>query len=90
MSNLKAVIVDVSTLPKGYVVTVLKEGEAAEQTATFSEEVWSGEHPPRVGQQVNLTNVSKFPKGWRAEKAAPITPENSTQHQEQSTQNTAS
>jgi hypothetical protein len=57
-----------------YAVTKLKEKSSipSGQTVTFSLKNWSGERDPKRGQQVELSGIEEFNKGWRASSASPI------------------
>lgn len=59
-----------------YAVTRLREPIRAEggqvNTVTFSLQVWQGGAEPRPGQLVHLSEVSQFARGWRAQRAEPV------------------
>ncbi len=41
-------------------------------TVTFSLSEWESKHAPKPGQLVNLWDIEKFSKGWRARLAKPV------------------
>jgi hypothetical protein len=45
----------------------------AHMSITFSLKDWEGTTPVRFGQMVELMEVTKFVKGWRAASARPVT-----------------
>lgn len=54
-------------------VTDEKLRQELNSTVTFSLTVWQGKHEPQAGQLVQLHDIEKFAKGWRARSAQPIT-----------------
>ncbi len=78
-SMLEAVVTSVdSRRGREYVVTRLTRSSSrpsnlpTEATVTFSLSEWEGNHAPKPGQLVNLWDIEKFAKGWRARLARPV------------------
>lgn len=49
------------------------------QSITFSINSWKGKNDPQKGQSVDLSQVEKFRRGWRASLAQPISLEQQQQ-----------
>lgn len=60
-----------------FVVAYLEKGKnlseiGPDESVTFSMSCWHGTTPPQNGQVVELSNIQKFAKGWRALSARPV------------------
>lgn len=76
----RAVVTSIDRRRKGkeYAITKLAKsssrpsGLSADETVTFSLSEWKGSHVPVSGQIVELYDMEKFTKGWRARLAKPV------------------
>jgi hypothetical protein len=55
-----------------FAVTYPQDAKGQQKDITFSLSDWDGDHEPRKGQMVVLSEIQLFAKGWRALKARPI------------------
>lgn len=75
VDEVMAVVCDIrGPTGKQFVVTRTQSGMPpyGRATITFSLAAWSDTHPPIESQQVILSNVQLFEKGWRARSARPV------------------
>lgn len=78
-SPVEAVVMSVNGLGRNkYVVSKItsvlppKSALPTEATVTFSISEYEGDHVPRPGQIVLLSDIEKFAKGWRARSVKPV------------------